>query len=221
MAVTLGALLCVLTLAYLLLLKPLPYPHEDKLFMVNHGFVSAQQEFSEGNFPYPGLIDLYNKQTQFSDTALVFYTEDAMTSLPLQPVMDVTYTTPKLLELIDMPVFMGRRFSDKEAKDTLNPVAVISHQTWQNQFGGDPAILNEKVSFKGLSFSIVGVTAPSFIEPQLHEAGRLTDVWLPWDFNPTSQRNRKRWTSNNEALVFVGGHWLVRYFQLFHANAPL
>ncbi len=33
MGMTLGALLCVLTLAYVMLIKPLPYPEQARLFM--------------------------------------------------------------------------------------------------------------------------------------------------------------------------------------------
>ncbi|MFT6692842.1 MAG: putative ABC transport system permease protein, partial [Colwellia sp.] len=33
MGITLGALLCVLTLAYVMLIKPLPYPEQDRLFL--------------------------------------------------------------------------------------------------------------------------------------------------------------------------------------------
>ncbi|NQY35136.1 MAG: hypothetical protein HRT37_09260 [Alteromonadaceae bacterium] len=32
MGLTLGALLCILTLAYLMLAKPLPYPEQEKLY---------------------------------------------------------------------------------------------------------------------------------------------------------------------------------------------
>jgi hypothetical protein len=37
MGITLGALLCVITLTYLLLVEPLPYPEQERLFVAEHG----------------------------------------------------------------------------------------------------------------------------------------------------------------------------------------
>ena len=42
MGLTLGALLCVLTLAYVMLIKPLPYPEQDKLYLVEHNFITEK-----------------------------------------------------------------------------------------------------------------------------------------------------------------------------------
>ena len=55
MGITLGVLLCVVTLAYVMLIKPLPYPNEEKLYKVTHQTFNAKNEFQGGNFNSPGL----------------------------------------------------------------------------------------------------------------------------------------------------------------------
>ena len=40
MGITLGALLCVLTLAYVMLIKPLPYPEQERLYNVEHQLIA-------------------------------------------------------------------------------------------------------------------------------------------------------------------------------------
>ena len=44
MGITLGALLCAVTLNYLLLVEPLPYPEQDRLFVAEHGFMDTEKE---------------------------------------------------------------------------------------------------------------------------------------------------------------------------------
>ena len=42
MGLTLGALLCVMTLAYVMLLKPLPYPEQNRLYNIEHQLISNE-----------------------------------------------------------------------------------------------------------------------------------------------------------------------------------
>ena len=56
MGTTLGALLCVLTLAYVLIAKPLPYPDQEQLFQVNSIFNNNKGERVGNAFTYPGLV---------------------------------------------------------------------------------------------------------------------------------------------------------------------
>ena len=43
MGITLGALLCAVTLNYLLLLEPLPYPEQDRLFVAEHKLIGGRK----------------------------------------------------------------------------------------------------------------------------------------------------------------------------------
>ena len=70
MSVTLGALLCVLTLAYLLLIEPLPYPDQDALFTVQHQLIDMDGKVDGNAFTYPNLMHIYTKQDAFSASAL-------------------------------------------------------------------------------------------------------------------------------------------------------
>jgi hypothetical protein len=85
LGITLGALLCVLTLAYVVIYKP--FPEQKHLYRVNANVVdkNGSEEF-RSSFTYPSLIHLYEKQTQFSQSAWVRYEEGILSSLPTQPV---------------------------------------------------------------------------------------------------------------------------------------
>ena len=126
MGTTLGALLCVLTLGYLLIVEPLPYPEQDKLYSVVHAIGDKTGETNATAFTYPGMIHLYKNQDVFESTALIQYGQDVLTSLPNQPRLSTGYVTPEWFELLGAEMQMGRVFESTEALDTFNPVAIVS-----------------------------------------------------------------------------------------------
>lgn len=204
MGTTLGALLCVLTLAYVLIAKPLPYPDQEQLFQVNNIFSNNKGERVGNAFTYPGLVHMYENQEVFSDSALLYASEDVLINSLNQPTLEMLFVTPEYFGLVDAPMALGRRFEETEAKDKNNPVAIISYKTWQQQFAGDENILGKKMDFSGNSFSIVGVLAQEFIEPELYETGVKTSVFLPWDYNHSHPRTRTSWGNISNAQMYIG-----------------
>ncbi len=203
MGTTLGALLCVLTLGYLLIVEPLPYPEQDKLYSVVHAIGDKTGETNATAFTYPGMIHLYKNQDVFESTALIQYGQDVLTSLPNQPRLSTGYVTPEWFELLGTEMQMGRLFESTEALDTFNPVAIVSYKTWQDEFDSAPDMLDKKVSFSGVSFRVIGVLGESFVEPQITQTGRDVGMWFPWDYN-LDVRMKERWGNISGALYFAG-----------------
>lgn len=204
MGITLGALLCVLTLNYLLLVKPLPYPEQDRLFVADHQIINAKQETQTIAFSYPGLEHLYNSKVAFEQAAMLYYDQGVITSHHNQPMVNITYATPELHQLLASPLALGRMFEASESLNTNNPVAMLSYYTWQKEFGGVANILEKTVNIRGISYRIVGILAENFVEPTLAEIGRSTQVWLPWDFNPESEEQRKIFGNIKPNFKFIG-----------------
>lgn len=204
LGITLGALLCILTLAYVLIAKPLPYPEQDHLYQLGAVTFDGEGENLGAAYNYPGLVYLFDNQTQFSESALFHYEEQGLTSHPKQPIVRTTFITPGWFALLDAKVGLGRTFEQTEAIDSYNPVAILSHETWQNEFNGDSNILERTVSVNGSSFRVIGVLAESFIEPKIFNTGINTDIFLPWDYNVTPDNERTSWGRINTRRGFVG-----------------
>jgi predicted permease len=204
MAVTLGALLCVLTLAYLLLIEPLPYPEQDTLFTVEHQLIDMDAKVDGIAFTYPNLMHLYTKQNVFSASALIYHDADVLLSSPSHPRLSLSFITPQWFSLLGADIAIGRSFEATEALDTYHPVAVLSYQTWEKQFALDKDILSKKMQFGEVSYRIVGVLSEAFIEPHIAGIGVKSQVFLPWDYNPIPPSQRKRWGNDDSGLMFLG-----------------
>lgn len=203
MGTTLGALLCILTLAYLLILQPLPYPEQDRLYNVAHAIGDKTGETNAEAFTYPGLLNLYKSQEVFEQASIINYGQDVLTSLPNQPTLNTGYATPEWFDMLGASMQLGRMFEATEALDTFNPVAILTYQTWQQEFAGRPDILDTKVSFSGVSYRVIGVLAKKFVEPQIKATGMTTHIWFPWDYN-LDVRMKERWGNISGSLTFVG-----------------
>ena len=129
MGITLGALLCILTLAYVLIAKPLPYPEQESLYKVESIYNNDKSEMMGRAYTYPGLMHLYQEQTVFSESALLYLSEDVLTNSNTQPTFNVAFVTPEYFDLLGAKIALGRLFEATEATDTNNPVIVITDLT--------------------------------------------------------------------------------------------
>lgn len=186
MGLSLGALLCVLTLAYQMLLAPLPYPEQDRLYQVTSTITAADERIVAKALTYPGAEELYKKRAEFGDAALLNYAQDVLTSHALQPTLNIGFVTDNWFSLLAIDMAQGRGLEVTEGMESFNPVAVISHKTWQETFAADPDVVGTTMSFSGTNFRIIGVISEHFSEPALNPDHSDTQVWLPWDYNLVS-----------------------------------
>ena len=68
-------------------------------------------------------------------------------------LLDASGVTPRL----------GRWFRDDEnAVVGRSPVVVLAHDTWTEQFGADPNIIDRRVLLSGIDFTVIGVAPEGF-----------------------------------------------------------
>lgn len=203
LALTLGALICALTLAFVMLYKPLPYPDQALLTYVEHQLMHGDKVDGRA-FTYPNLMHLYKNHNIFSQVAMQYLDADILTSEPTKPFVEISYVTPQWFDMFAAPMQLGRRFEQSEKVDSYNPVAILSHQTWQDVFEGREDIIGYNIGFGGKSFEIIGVLAPEFNELNLAAPGLKSALFIPWDFNSVPDSERVRWGNDDGSLTFVG-----------------
>jgi predicted permease len=81
---------------------------------------------------------------------------------------------------LGVPIVMGRGMTEAEEREHSS-IAVISYRFWQEAFARDPGAIGRTLYIKGIPFTIIGVTAPSFygISPN----GAM-DFWIPLQSRP-------------------------------------
>ncbi|NRB65534.1 MAG: ABC transporter permease, partial [Saprospiraceae bacterium] len=204
MAITLGTLLCICTLSYFLLFKPLPYPEQDRLYRVSPSLSDKSGKIKSQSFSYPSLIEFYKNQREFSKGSLTYYDSLILEIDESQSNFKSAYVTPEWFTLFNAQTALGRTFDDGESINKNQPVVIISFRMWQYHFNSDPDIIDKKIHHRNISFKIVGVLSENFAEPELLDVGLKTDIWFPWDYNPTPKRALNNWGWMDSKQIYIG-----------------
>ena len=71
--------------------------------------------------------------------------------------------TANFFEMLGVSTTVGRVFGATEAAAERQPrVAVLSHRYWQRRFGGNPAVVGERLTLNNEPFDVLGVLPESY-----------------------------------------------------------
>lgn len=101
--------------------------------------------------------------------------------------LSVTWATGDLFAAMGQPAVQGRPLVKDDDAPGADPVAVLSHRYWQEEFGGRPDAVGRTMQVGRDIFTIVGVITPEM------EFGNLAeiDVWLPMVALPNTARENR------------------------------
>ena len=176
LALGIGANLAIFALVYAVLIRPLPFRDPGELMLV-HLLVpdrDAPGVFEKMVWSYPKYQVLRERQQVFSGTALFAKREWSLTKAGGPERLQGEIVGASYFALLGVETPLGRTFDPAEDRPGAPPVAVISHQLWQQRFGGDAGVTGKVITLDGTPFTIVGVAPPGF-----HGLFGLADVWRP------------------------------------------
>lgn len=158
LALAIGATTAILSVANPLLLNVIPYPHADRLVMVNE----RMGDGSPSNLGYATYRDLRASSRSLSSAAAfgtweptIFGERDAERLRGLRVSWEFFRT-------IGVQPVLGRDFlSEDDTPATVDRV-ILSHALWTQRFGGDPAILGRAIDLGQVKPIVVGVLPASF-----------------------------------------------------------
>lgn len=164
-ALGIGANTAAFSLADFVLLRPLPYPDSDRLVRIWTGEPGSQSEFSPANYR-----DTKAMATSFRGMGAYSSSAANLTGLGTPRRLQIARMTPDLMPLIGTAPLLGSVITPLNGAE--GATAVLSHNLWQSQFNGDPAILGRVVRLDGTPRTIIGVMPPVFRFP-----GRDVELW--------------------------------------------
>ena len=107
------------------------------------------------------------------------------------------YVSADFFRHLGVPLLLGRAFGpDEDGEACGAPGAVLNYAFWRREFGGETGVLGRNITLDGNSFSIIGVTGPSFFGV---EVGRLYDVAIPFCADRLMAANKKGRIPNRDA----------------------
>jgi predicted permease len=175
LALGIGANAGIFTLLDAVLLKSLPVPHPEQLFLIKQGDHAVEKS----RLPYPFFARVRGQLPDGVAMAAMAWPDDFYVSTGNQQPERAMgqLVSGNYFQVFETWPVLGRLLtSDDDVRLGGAAVAVISYGYWQQHFGGDPAVIGRGMTVNSVPFTIVGVAARGFFGAR---AGAEPDFWMP------------------------------------------
>src|SRR5207302_650007 len=166
-----GANTAIFSAVDAVLLKPLPYPHADRLVSLDTKVPGPGKDIFASSMSYPDIQQLQALTRDFVGVAAYRDTRYNYASRDQALELAAMVVSPILFGVLGVSPAIGRGFSGAELHDLL---AVLSYGMWATAFGSDRNIVGRVINLDGQSFTVVGVMPRGFAFPN-----EDTQLWVP------------------------------------------
>jgi putative ABC transport system permease protein len=171
LALGIGANTAIFTVVNTVLLRPLPYKDAEQLVAVWEVQTKANQSlFSPAEF-----LDYQTQNQSFTEMAAYRFMPFTLTGEGEPEQIDGLIVSANFFSLLGVPAERGRIFQTDDGRAGATRVAVISHDFWQQRFGGDPNAIGKALTLNGEPVTLIGVMPRGF---QDTSQSNERQIWL-------------------------------------------
>ena len=171
LVLAIGANTAIFSAVSAVLLRPLPYPHADRLAAIWGTLGDSPRVL----LSYPDLVEYRARSRTLDDLGIVRGQSVNLTGSDRPDRLFGAFVTANVLRLFGARAQLGRLFTDEESKvGTAARVAVLSHAVWTSRFGADTGLVGRTLVLNGIPQQVIGVLGAEYQDPY-----GPTEVWLP------------------------------------------
>ncbi len=182
LALGIGATTAIFSIVEGVLLRPLPFPHSDRLMVVADIIQGVEVGGNgEAGVTVPDIRN-YTRDTH-SFTSLGGYQGASyeLSGAGEPAIVNASRMSGGVLPALEVQPLMGRVFTQQE-DDQRQQVVVLSYSTWQSRFQGDKNILGKKILLDRKPYVVIGVMPRNFEFPLNPGHLNRSELWVPISF---------------------------------------
>ena len=193
LAIGIGANTAIFSVVDTLLLRPLPYPHSERLAAV---WLHSPALAIFRDWPSPGqFIDIQNQNHSFEQMALAQSRTHTLAGREQAELVAGLRTQSSLLEMLGAKPALGRLLLPEDDRPGNPNVVVLTDRIWKHLFSSDPAIVGKNITLDGKPFTVAGVIQSGFmlnaeVMPSEEPMDKV-DLFLPLALAADAQQNRR------------------------------
>jgi predicted permease len=178
-----GANAAIFTVVNAVVLRPLPFPDEDRIMRLWHTppptlFTDPVFSLSPANF-----IDWEEQSQSFELMAIYAGGRRTVTGQGEPDGVTTVRTSASLFPILGLTPTLGRTFVRDEDREDGPRTAILSDTFWKTRFGSDRGAIGRSILIDGMPHTIVGVVpAPSFLDQ--------IQLWVPLRWSATERAVR-------------------------------
>ncbi|HET7220004.1 MAG TPA: ABC transporter permease [Vicinamibacterales bacterium] len=180
-----GANTAIFSLLHHYLLRPLPYPDAERLVFVwnTYPLMGLQQ----ASVSIPDYIDRKTQAPAIEDATL-FTNRGLSLAIEGEPIqVRAMAITPSFFTTLRRQPFLGRGFTEDEAKPGGDKFAILSYTLWNSRFASDRSVVGRTIRLGGEPYQVVGV-----LPADLELPSRDIAVLVPFAFTPQQMSDQGR-----------------------------
>lgn len=177
LALGIGSTTAIFSLVNAVLLRPLPFPEQDKLVWMTLAHTprntqAAGAALVPGSLDYPDFFDLRKGNKTLQHVAAYHDNSFTLTGRGDPRHLDGFVVSADFFRTVGVHPELGRDFLGEDEKPGAH-VAMLGHSLWQSTFGSDPDIIGKNITVGGLSYTVAGVMPAGFNFPIQNPAPQL------------------------------------------------
>jgi len=170
LALGIGAITAIFSLIHTVMLKSLPVTDPATLYRVGEGndcCVNMGPEGSWGLFPYVVYERFREASPEFEQMAAfqagrnLFSVRRSGSAQQAKP-LHAEYVSGNYFSTFGIPAYAGRTLMPADDQRGAPPAAMLTHRSWQQQYGSDPSVVGATFMIDGHPFTIVGIAPRGF-----------------------------------------------------------
>ena len=181
LALGIGASTAIFSVLDAVLLRPLPYPHQERIVELRE----LDEKGHGMSFAEPNFNDLVARQHSFEALAKYSAFPDAVVGGSEPVRTNVCAASPDFFRVLGAAPAVGRVSTEDAAS---KEAVVVSYSFWKRFLGGRTDLDGMSLRFSNHSFAVIGVLPPEMEFPP------STAVWFRADiFPPNASRTAHNW----------------------------
>jgi predicted permease len=178
LALGIGANTAIFSVFYGVLLRPLPYPEQERLVFIQEG----SKEGNSGSVSYPNSVVWREQQRSFTAIGVARPWQFSYTGPNETERLNGAVASHDLFTAIGVAPVRGRLFTAEDDKPGAERTVVLRASLWKRLFGGRESVIGEKIKLSGEFYTVVGVLPDNFRIP-LEGA----EMWTPISHSISSE----------------------------------
>jgi predicted permease len=169
LALGIGATATIFGALHAVVLRPLPFPEQDRVTLVTETWRGERSGAS------PGTLTTWVREARsFSALAAARYTSFNLADAEAPERVTGARVGDGFFRAFGVRPALGRLFLPEEDRPGRAQVVVLSHRLWTRRFGADPRVVGTTVRLSGAPHTVVGVT-PAWLDYTTDSE----ELWVP------------------------------------------
>ena len=184
LALGIGANTAIFSFVDAVLLKPLPYPHPERIVSV----WEKPPEFDYNPISTLNFLDWKRQNRCFRFLSAIASGRMTLTGSDRPLELNVWRVSASYFKVFGVDATLGRTFAPSEDQVGNDQEVVLSNRIWRSRFGGDPTVIGRTITLDAESYTIIGVLPANSTFDRTWAV-----IWLPLAFRPADMTRNYHW----------------------------